>query len=113
MTTGSRRRWYPYTNPFEGRMPEADSTVLPLSIVVPTFNRGPRLSDTLRSLLRSERSSLPGMEIVVVDDGPTTPAEHCAAAVIEHLQPGDKLQWVRTDNHGPAAARNEGFRRSR
>lgn len=72
-----------------------------LSVVVPVHNAGPFLKKAVDSLL-SER--LPGLEVVVVDDGSTDDA----IAAVERLP----VVVVRQGNKGEAAARNAGVRRA-
>jgi glycosyltransferase involved in cell wall biosynthesis len=70
-----------------------------LSVVVPVHNAGPYLKTAVDSLL-AER--LPGLEIVVVDDGSTDGG----VAAVERLP----LTVSRQKNKGEAAARNAGVR---
>jgi glycosyltransferase involved in cell wall biosynthesis len=82
-----------------------------VSVVVPTYNRGPALGQTLARLLASELSDGDELEILVVDDGSSSPAEEAAAATGLLAQPRRwPLRWLRQANAGPAAARNAGFR---
>lgn len=70
-----------------------------LSVVVPVYNAGPYLKTAVDSLL-AER--LPGLEIVVIDDGSTDGG----AAAVERLP----VRVARQGNKGEAAARNAGVR---
>ncbi len=81
-----------------------------VSIVVPTFNRGPQLALTLDSLLANNTRALDSIEVIVADDGSTSPA----APIVESLRvaPPFTLSTIRQANQGPAAARNAGFRAS-
>jgi len=81
-----------------------------ISIVIPTFNRGPALATTLSALLANNPEGLDAIEIIVVDDGSTAPA----SAVVNTFQvaPPFELRSVRQANAGPARARNFGFRSS-
>jgi hypothetical protein len=82
-----------------------------VSVVVPTYNRGPALAQTLARLLASELSGGDELEILVVDDGSALPAEEAAAATGRLAEPRRwPLRWLRQANAGPAAARNAGFR---
>jgi glycosyltransferase involved in cell wall biosynthesis len=72
-----------------------------LSVVVPAYNAGRYLKIAVDSLL-SER--LPGLEIVVVDDGST---DNCAVG-LENAE----VRVVHQGNRGEAAARNAGIRAS-
>lgn len=70
-----------------------------ISVVVPVYNAGPYLKKAVDSLL-AER--LPGLEVVVVDDGST---DDGVAALS-----GLPVRVVRQKNRGEAAARNAGVR---
>lgn len=72
-----------------------------LSVVVPAFNAGRYLKIAVDSLLAQR---LPGLEVVVVDDGSTDGA---AAAVA-----GPNVRVLRQENRGEAAARNAGVKAS-
>ena len=71
------------------------------SVIIPCFNFDQFLGTTLTSI--GIQSVLP-LEIIVVDDGSTTPL----------VQPpdwhGPELRWVRTKNQGLGAARNFGLK---
>lgn len=70
-----------------------------LSVVIPVHNAGPYLKKAVDSLL-AER--LPGLEIVVVDDG----SSDGGAASVERLP----VKVARQERKGEAAARNAGVR---
>lgn len=72
-----------------------------LSVVVPACNAGDFLKKAVDSLL-AER--LPGLEVVVVDDGST---DGCTTGVA-----GAAVRVVRQANRGEAAARNAGVKAS-
>ena len=71
------------------------------TVVVPSYNRPERLRDCLEALARLEG---PSFEVVVVDDGSTTPLGDVAGAF------GPGVRCLRQENRGPAAARNTGAR---
>jgi len=76
-----------------------------LSVVVPTYRRGPRLRHTLEAILASHREAVGDAELIVVDDGSPEPVR------LEGLAPpaGFAVRLLRQKNQGPAAARNAGF----
>lgn len=76
-------------------------SALPISIVVPTFDRPDQLRQTLPSWLRQEVQ-----EILVVDDGSPTPVE----SLVHELAAGDpRVRTLRlARNRGSPAARNAG-----
>lgn len=82
-----------------------------LSVVIPTYRRGPALADTVAAVIRADRRGLEHLEILVVDDGSPEPAE----PIVAQLQrpPTLSVKCLRQDNRGPAAARNTGFRQAR
>ncbi len=73
---------------------------LPVSVVVPTYNRAALVGETLERILAQ---SLPALEVIVVDDGSTddTPA------VLARF--GDRIRVERIANSGELAARNRGI----
>ena len=82
-----------------------------VSVVVPTYNRGPALGQTLARLMASALAETDDLEILVVDDGSALPAEEVAVATGLLAEPRPwPLRWLRQANAGPAAARNAGFR---
>jgi GT2 family glycosyltransferase len=82
-----------------------------VSVVIPTYNRGPRLAATLDAVLACDSKGLEEVEVLVVDDGSPTPAGPIVAAR-RTLAPFT-LRCIRQENAGPAKARNTGFRASR
>jgi GT2 family glycosyltransferase len=83
-------------------------THTPVSVVIPTFNRGPRLRATLDSILASDTKGLDAVEVIVVDDGSTPPAETALGNVA--VPSPFSLRIVRQENAGVGGARNRGFR---
>lgn len=75
-----------------------------LSVIVPFYNLGPFLEETLTSVLDSMYRPL---EIIVVDDGST---DRDSLTVLERIENrGIKnLRVLHTENRGPASARNTG-----
>lgn len=82
-----------------------------MSIVIPTYNRGPLLVLTLEHIFRSRVDGLERVEVIVVDDGSNPPPEGDLLAAPPH--PPFSLRVIRQKNAGPAAARNAGFRVAR
>jgi glycosyltransferase involved in cell wall biosynthesis len=70
-----------------------------LSVVVTTYQHARYLGDALESVLSQE---IPGLDVVVVDDGSTDRPERVVARF-----PGVRL--IRQDNRGLSAARNTGL----
>jgi len=72
-----------------------------ISVIIAAYNSGRLLTETVESALRQ---TYPRREIIVVDDGST---EDLRA----HLAPyGDAISYIRQDNAGAGAARNNGLR---
>jgi glycosyltransferase involved in cell wall biosynthesis len=88
-----------------------DETPTPfISVVVPTWNRAPLLSDCLRALTVQD---YPGdlFEIVVVDDGST---DHTRLVARRYEALGmPAVRYRRLEHRGANAARNEGIRAAR
>ncbi|MDE2825547.1 MAG: glycosyltransferase family 2 protein, partial [Gemmatimonadota bacterium] len=76
-----------------------ETTIRPVSVVIPTYNRADRLPSAIRSVLEQ---TAPPAEIIVVDDGSTdgTPA-------LVRTFPG--VRYLRQENQGVSAARNHGI----
>lgn len=82
------------------------STTPPVSIVVPVYNSEAFVAEALDSALRQ---SLPGVEIVVVDDGSTDGShEICRAYADSHPH----VVLRRQENRGVSVARNSGLEMS-
>ena len=75
-------------------------TVLPVSVVIPTYNRAALLRRTIESVL-SQRAR--AMEVIVVDDGSSDDSR----AVCEGY--GDAVRYLWQENRGLPAARNTGM----
>jgi glycosyltransferase involved in cell wall biosynthesis len=69
------------------------------SVVIPTYNRGELLRETLQSVLRQDCDDF---EVIVVDDGSTEDLSPFASEF------RDRARFLRQDNAGPSAARNRG-----
>lgn len=79
---------------------ESDADVKRISVVIPCFNSGATVLQTVSSV---REQTWPDVEIVVVDDGSTDPA------TIEVLNGFAGIVLVRQANAGLPAARNAGF----
>lgn len=66
-----------------------------VSVIIPVFNSEKFLPEAIATVRRSRLD----VEIVIVDDGSTDNTESIAKA-------SGSVQYVRQENHGPAAARN-------
>jgi glycosyltransferase involved in cell wall biosynthesis len=75
-----------------------------VSVIIPTYNCGRFIKDTLDSVFGQ---NYPSLEVIVVDDGSTD--DTCA--VIARY--GTRVILIRQENSGAAVARNEGIRRAR
>jgi Glycosyl transferase family 2 len=87
-----------------GRAAQSNHDPLPLiSVVVPTYNRGRLLLETIHSVLAQ---SYRDYELIVVDDGSEDETESLLAPY------RSRLRLVRQANAGVASARNLGWRHS-
>lgn len=75
-----------------------------ISVIVPAYNSGPLLDETLQSVLTQTWKR---REVIVVDDGSTDDTPTRLAAY------GSALRTVRQENRGTGAARNTGLRAAR
>lgn len=77
-----------------------------VSVIIPFFNLGEYLPETLQSL---EAQTFRGFELIIVDDGSTEPR---SIALLEELR-GKGYHVIRKPNGGLGSARNAGFRAAR
>jgi glycosyltransferase involved in cell wall biosynthesis len=78
-----------------------------VSVVVPAYNAGRTLDETLRSVRGQTHTEL---EIIVVDDGAT---DDTAAVAQRHADADPRVRVIRQKNAGVAAARNTGWQAAR
>lgn len=74
-----------------------------LSVIIPTYNRAEFLKGSIESALVQ---GMEDIEVIVVDDGSTDGTYDVVDAY------GEFVRYIRTDNNGPAVARNVGMRAS-
>lgn len=75
----------------------------PISVVIPAFNAEPYLAEAIQSVLAQ---GIPGIQVVVVDDGSTDGTAEVAAGF------GAQVALIRQPNAGIGAARNAGVERA-
>lgn len=79
------------------------SSVIGISVVVPSYNQGRFIDDTIRSLLDQD---YPDLEILVMDGGSTDDT-------VERLKAyGDRIRWVSEKDEGQSDAIVKGFART-
>jgi hypothetical protein len=79
----------------------AGAPVLPIGVIIPTFNRRDRLSECLRHL---ESQTWKDFEVVIVDDGST---DDTLACIDEYRRTAPfPIRCMHQANSGPARARN-------
>lgn len=71
-----------------------------VSVIVPTYNRGALIGDTIVNLLKQ---TVPPYEIIIIDDGSTDES----AKIVRSF--GDNVKIIQQGNRGPGAARNAGL----
>ncbi|MBV9290909.1 MAG: glycosyltransferase, partial [Frankiales bacterium] len=86
--------------------PEPAAVSIPVSIIVPTHNRVPRLAECLAELIAAAR---PGDEIIVVDSASRDAGAVEAVVAALRSSPVD-VQLVRENVPGASRARNAGWR---
>lgn len=73
---------------------------LKVSVIMPAFNSERYIERSVKSVLSQTHENL---ELIVVDDG----SADRTAAILRRLASDDsRLRYIRTENHGPAEARN-------
>lgn len=75
-----------------------------ISIIVPAYNPGEHFGNCLRSIAAQ---TFRDYEVIVIDDGSSTPIDPVFVSGFDF--PRDSAKVVRTDNHGPYAARRKGI----
>ena len=91
------------------RSPKVGATVATealVSIVIPAFNKGPVLANTVKSALAQDGVS---REVLVIDDG----SSDDSGKVLDRLEGADDLRIFRRTNQGVGAARNFGLNQAR
>lgn len=77
---------------------------LPVSVIIPTYNRVRLVGRALRSALGALQ---PGDEVIVIDDGSTDDTERVLSAY------GHRIRYIRTANQGSGPARNQAIAEAR
>jgi len=74
-----------------------------VSVVIPTYNRGALIGETLETVFAQ---TYPRLEVIVIDDGSTDNTEKAVEPFL------DRLTYIRQKNQGLAGARNTGLGRA-
>ncbi len=101
---GESRR-FPFASVIENKirpLPEKDITEPLLSVIIPFYNLGSYLQETIDSIRKADYKNT---EIIIVDDGSTDTA---SIRVLEELEGRRGLNIIRKANEGLAIARNTG-----
>lgn len=81
-----------------------------ISVVVPTYQRPQLLEQCLKSLLAQDLSA-DAFEIIIADDGPSAATEALVQQYASRSASRPEIRYIAvTGPHGPAAARNRGWR---
>lgn len=78
-----------------------------VSVIIPCYKKAPYIGTTLESM---QRQTYPSVEIIVVDDGSP---DNTREVVEPYLTKMPNLRYVRQENAGVSAARNNGIRSSK
>jgi glycosyltransferase involved in cell wall biosynthesis len=79
-----------------------------VSIIIPTYNRLPRLKQVIAAI-EAQEFPLERAEVIIISDGSTDGTHE----YLEGLRTPLSLRFIPQTNAGPAAARNNGFRNAR
>lgn len=83
--------------------PEVECTPLLLTIIIPFYNMGDTLPETLKSVFSVD---YPMCEVLLIDDGSNQPESLKVLDKMKHLYP--KIRVIRQKNHGLSYVRNRG-----
>lgn len=86
-----------------------ESLPLPVSVVIPTFNRANWLARSVTSVLKQ---SHPVREIIVIDDGSTDNTQEVVASLIQLNKSSTKIIYYFRENSGVSKSRNFGIERA-
>lgn len=81
----------------------AEAALEPLSVVIPTFNRGALMEENVRAAIATARGL--DVEFLLVDDGSTDDTPRRLSALSREFA---NVRWERLPNGGPGRARNTG-----
>src|SRR5208283_3848938 len=76
-----------------------------ISVVIPTYDRAVKVQRAIESVLAQ---TLPGLEVIVVDDGST---DGTGGVLAEKF--GDQIRYFAQTNQGVSVARNKGIEEAR
>ncbi len=116
-----KRSVFKKLKPFNGLDVDAQDTSPFCSVVIPTYNRSRGLINALNHLV-AQTIPADNYEIIVVDDGSTDDTEEVISNLksqISRLRQGfggqakPEIKYFKTENGGPAKARNFGIKQSR
>jgi len=88
------------SGPVNGTHGTSPTTAPTISVIIPNFNRGALVAETIANMLGQ---TLPPLEVIVVDDGSTDDSRQVIGSF------GGKVRLLCQDNRGPGAARNAGL----
>lgn len=77
-----------------------------VSIIIPTYNQESYIKETLDSVLAQ---SYENWECIVVDDGSN---DNTQDIVLKYCEKDDRFRYLKQENQGPSAARNNGISNS-
>ena len=80
-----------------------------VSVVVPLFNEGRRLRDTVDSVIAASGASGPRTELLIIDDHSTDDSRDVAERLLAEIDWFPATLLARAATGGPAVARNVGF----
>lgn len=78
-----------------------------VSIIMPTYNRAPLISEAIESVIAQE---YPAWELIIVDDGSSDGTD---IIVSKYVQADERIKYFYQSNQGQSSARNFGIEQSR
>jgi len=81
------------------------------SIIIPTYNNGQYISETIDSLIHQTIGFADHFQVIIVDDGSTDNTREISEQYVSRYP--DNIEYIYQENAGVSAARNVGLARAK